>query len=95
MRQTVRRRRGAGEEGSPSEEEEEPEVDLLELVIRIPEECQSALGRKKVTRTVYAVNTVNKREDLKGQVRDFKGNEPRAAAGAYIDMQSSAAIVPI
>ena len=77
MRQTVRRRRGAGEEGSPSEEEEEPEVDLLELVIRIPEECQSALGRKKVTRTVYAVN---KREDLKGQVRD---------------MQSSAAIVPI
>ena len=92
MRQTVRRRRGAGEEGSPSEEEEEPEVDLLELVIRIPEECQSALGRKKVTRTVYAVN---KREDLKGQVRDLKGNEPRAAAGAYIDMQSSAAIVPI
>jgi hypothetical protein len=92
MRQTVRRRRGAGEEGSPSEEEEEPEVDLLELVIRIPEECQSALGRKKVTRTVYAVN---KREDLKGQVRDFMGNEPRAAAGAYIDMQSSAAIVPI
>ena len=70
MRQTVRRRRGAGEEGSPSEEEEEPEVDLLELVIRIPEECQSALGRKKVARTVYAVN---KREDLKGQVRDFKG----------------------
>lgn len=92
MRQTVRRLRGAGEEGSPSEEEEEPEVDLLELAIRIPEECQSALGRKKVTRTVYAVN---KREDLKGQVRDFKGNEPRAAAGAYIDMQSSAAIVPI
>lgn len=92
MRQTVRRRRGAGEEGSPSEEEEEPEVDLLELAIRIPEECQSALGRKKVTRTVHAVN---KREDLKGQVRDFKGNEPRAAAGAYIDMQSSAAIVPI
>lgn len=92
MRQTVRRRRGAGEEGSPSKEEEEPEVDLLELVIRIPEECQSALGRKKVTRTVYAVN---KREDLKGQVRDFKGNERRAAAGAYIDMQSSAAIVPI
>ena len=92
MRQTVRRRRGAGEEGSPSEEEEEPEVDLLELAIRIPEECQSALGRKKVTRTVYAVN---KREDLKGQVRDFKGNELRAAAGAYIDMQSSAAIVPI
>lgn len=92
MRQTVRRRRGAGEEGSPSEEEEEPEVDLLELVIRIPEECQSALGRKKVARTVYAVN---KREDLKGQVRDFKGNEPRAAAGAYMDMQSSAAIVPI
>lgn len=92
MRQTVRRRRGAGEEGSPSEEEEEPEVNLLELVIRIPEECQSALGRKKVTRTVYAVN---KREDLKGQVRDFMGNEPRAAAGAYIDMQSSAAIVPI
>lgn len=92
MRQTVRRRRGAGEEGSLSEEEEEPEVDLLELVIRIPEECQSALGRKKVTRTVYAVK---KREDLKGQVRDFKGNEPRAAAGAYIDMQSSAAIVPI
>lgn len=92
MRQTVRRRRGAGEEGSLSEEEEEPEVDLLELVIRIPEECQSALGRKKVTRTVYAVN---KREDLKGQVRDFKGNELRAAAGAYIDMQSSAAIVPI
>lgn len=92
MRQTVRRRRGAVEEGSPSEEEEEPEVDLLELAIRIPEECQSALGRKKVTRTVYAVN---KREDLKGQVRDFKGNEPRVAAGAYIDMQSSAAIVPI
>ena len=92
MRQTVRRRRGAGEEGSPSEEKEEPEVDLLELVIRIPEECQSALGRKKVTRTVYAVN---KREDLKGQVRDFMGNEPRAAAGAYIDMQSSADIVPI
>lgn len=92
MRQTVRRRRGAGEEGSPSEEEEEPEVDLLELVIRIPEECQSALGRKKVARTVYAVN---KREDLKGQVRDFKGNEPRAAAGAYMDMQSSAAIAPI
>lgn len=92
MRQTVRRRRGAGEEGSPSEEEEEPEVDLLELAICIPEECQSALGRKKVTRTVYAVN---KLEDLKGQVRDFKGNEPRAAAGAYIDMQSSAAIVPI
>lgn len=92
MRQTIRHGQGAGEEGPPSEEEEEPEVDLLELAIRIPEECQSALGRKKVTRTVYAVN---KREDLKGQVRVFKGSEPRATAGACIDMQSSAAIVSI
>lgn len=58
--------------GLPRRKRKNPRSTCYELAIRIPEEYQSVLGRKKVTRTVYALN---KREDLKGQVRDFEDEQ--------------------
>lgn len=42
-----------------------------ELVIRIPAEYQSLFGKKKISRTVYALN---QRTDLKQQIDDFENS---------------------
>lgn len=58
--------------GLPRRKRKNPRSTCYELAIRIPEEYQSVLGRKKFARTVYAVN---KREDLTGQARDFEDEQ--------------------
>lgn len=60
----VRKRKGL-----PRRKREDPRTTAYELNIRIPNEYQAALGKKKVSKTVYALN---KKEDLKKQKEEFE-----------------------
>lgn len=58
--------------GLPRRKRANPKTTCYELAIRIPDEYQAVMGRKKVTKTVYALN---KKDDLRAQVRDFEDEQ--------------------
>ena len=60
------------QKGLPRRKRANPKTTCYELAIRIPSEYQSVMGRKKVTKTVYALN---KKDDLRAQVRDFEDEQ--------------------
>lgn len=55
--------------GLPRRKRANPKATCYELAIRIPPEYQAILRKKKATKTVYAMN---KKGDLRRQVRDFE-----------------------
>lgn len=58
--------------GPPRRKRANPKTTYCELAIRIPDEYQAVMGRKKVAKTVYALN---KKDDLRAQVRDFEDEQ--------------------
>lgn len=60
------------QKGLPRRKRANPKTTCYELAIRIPDEYQAVMGRKKVTKTVYALN---KKDDLRAQVRDFEDEQ--------------------
>lgn len=60
------------QKGLPRRKRANPKATCYELAIRIPDEYQAVMGRKKVTKTVYALN---KKDDLRAQVRDFEDEQ--------------------
>lgn len=58
--------------GLPRRKRANPKTTCYELAIRIPDEYQAVMGRKKVTKTVYALN---KKDDLRAQVLDFEDEQ--------------------
>lgn len=58
--------------GLPRRKRANPKTTCYELAIRIPDEYQAVMGRKKVAKTVYALN---KKDDLRAQVRDFEDEQ--------------------
>lgn len=57
--------------GLPRRKREDPRTTAYELAIRVPEEYQELFGKKKISRTVYALN---QRTDLKQQIIDFEND---------------------
>lgn len=60
------------QKGLPRRKRANPKTTCYELAIRVPGEYQAVMGRKKVTKTVYALN---KKDDLRTQVRDFEDEQ--------------------
>ena len=55
--------------GLPRRKRDDPKATAYELRIRVPAEFQGVMGRKKLSRTVFARN---KREELRARVAEFE-----------------------
>lgn len=74
----------AARRGAPRRKRKDSRTTAYELTIRIPEEHRRHFGgKKKLTRVVFALN---KKVDLKGQVRAFE-EEKNAALGLSLEAQ--------
>ena len=56
-------------QGKPRRKRADSRTTAYELVIRIPKQYQELMGKKKISKTVFALN---QRTDLKQQVEDFE-----------------------
>ena len=72
----------AARRGTPRRKRKDSRTTAYELTIRIPEERRRHFGgKKKLTRVVFALN---KKVDLKGQVRAFE-EEKNAVLGLALE----------
>lgn len=55
--------------GLPRRKRDDPKATAYELRIRVPAEFQGVMGRKKLSRTVFARN---KREELRARIAEFE-----------------------
>lgn len=60
--------------GLPRRKRDDPKATAYELRIRIPAEFQEVMGRKKLSRTVFARN---KREELRARIAEFEDEANR------------------
>lgn len=76
----------AARRGTPRRKRKDSRTTAYELTIRIPEERRRHFGgKKKLTRVVFALN---KKVDLKGQVRAFE-EEKNAVLGLALEARGS------
>lgn len=66
--------------GLPRRKRKDPRTTAYELNIRIPKEYQAAVGKRKISKTVYALN---KKDDLAKQKREFE-DETTAAVESFL-----------
>lgn len=77
----------AARRGTPRRKRKDSRTTAYELTIRIPEEHRRHFGgKKKLTRVVFALN---KKVDLKGQVRAFEEEKRRALDEMGLVLRSS------
>ncbi|MFR5092780.1 MAG: hypothetical protein ACLTDR_13035 [Adlercreutzia equolifaciens] len=60
--------------GLPRRKRDDPKATAYELRIRVPAEFQGVMGRKKLSRTVFARN---KREELRARIAEFEEDANR------------------
>ena len=60
--------------GLPRRKRDDPKATAYELRIRVPTEFQGVMGRKKLSRTVFARN---KREELRARIAEFEEDANR------------------
>lgn len=69
--------------GLPRRKRDDPKATAYELRIRVPAEFQDIMGRKKLSRTVFARN---KREELRTRMAEFEADANRALAEKAAEM---------
>lgn len=81
----------AARRGAPRRKRKDSRATAYELTIRVPEEYRRHFGgKKKLTRVVFALN---KKVDLKGQVKAFE-EEKNAALDLALEAQGAARSTP-